>query len=80
VPRLLGFERAVTQSRRVLLVLSPAYLVDETTRFVDLLAQSYGDEVGTWPVIPLLLEPVSLLPRLKMLTRLDATDPNLGAF
>jgi WD40 repeat protein len=75
MPRVLEFERAVTRSRRVLLVLSPAYLVDETTGFVDLLAQSYGDEVGTWPVIPLLLEPVSLPPRLKMLTGIDATDP-----
>src|SRR5678816_3906043 len=31
-------------------------------------------ETGTWPVIPLVLEPVELPPRLAMLTNLDATD------
>jgi energy-coupling factor transporter ATP-binding protein EcfA2 len=74
-PRLAEFERAVTKSRRVVLVLSPAYLSDETAGFVDLLAQTYGLDTATWPVIPLLLEPVALPPRLAMLTALDATDP-----
>jgi hypothetical protein len=74
VPRLAEFERAIRQSRRTLLVLSPAYLSDRTTLFVDLLAQSYGLEMTTWPVIPLILHSVGLPPRLEMLTSLDATD------
>jgi len=76
VPRLLEFERAVKQSARTLLVISPAYLAENFVQFVDLLAQSYGLETATWPVIPLLLEPAELPTRLAMLTLLDATDPD----
>ncbi|HUV90536.1 MAG TPA: TIR domain-containing protein [Anaerolineae bacterium] len=76
VPRLLEFERAVQDSRRTLLVLSPAYLAEGFTQFTDLLAQSYGLESATWPVIPLILRPVELPPRLALLTALDATDPD----
>ncbi|MDH7486283.1 MAG: SUMF1/EgtB/PvdO family nonheme iron enzyme [Anaerolineae bacterium] len=76
VPRLLEFERAVQQSQRTLLVLSPAYLAEGFGQFTDLLAQSYGLETATWPVIPLILHPVQLPPRLAMLTALDASDPD----
>ena len=76
VPRLAEFERAVRSSARILLVLSPAYFSSETASFVDLLAQSYGLETSTWPVIPLRLTPVDLPPRLAMLTALDAIDPD----
>jgi len=74
VPRLLEFERAIRQSQRTLLILSPAYLAEGLSQFTDLLAQSYGLETATWPVIPLVLHPVELPPRLAMLTQLDATD------
>jgi formylglycine-generating enzyme required for sulfatase activity len=76
VPRLLEFERAVQQSRRTLLVLSPAYLAENFAQFTDLLTQHYGLETATWPVIPLILAPdLKLPPRLAMLIALDATDP-----
>jgi hypothetical protein len=75
VPRLLEFEQAIQQSRRILLVLSPAYLADDVNQFTDLLAQSYGLETATWPVIPLVLHPVKLPPRLVALVSIDATDP-----
>jgi photosystem II stability/assembly factor-like uncharacterized protein len=74
VPRLLEFERAVQESQRTLLVLSPAYRAEGFTQFADLLAQSHGLETATWPVIPLILQPVELPPRLAMLQALDATD------
>ena len=74
VPRLVEFERAVKESRRTLLVISPAYLADEVADFTDVLAQSYGLETAVWPVIPLVLEPVELPPRLAMLAGLDASD------
>jgi WD40 repeat protein len=74
-PTLTEFERAVQQSRRTLLVLSPAYLAEDFTRFADLLAEQYGLETETWPVIPLMLEPVELPLRLRALERLDATTP-----
>jgi WD40 repeat protein/energy-coupling factor transporter ATP-binding protein EcfA2 len=74
-PRLTEFERAIQESARTLLVLSPAYLADEFAQFTDLLAQTYGLETATWPVLPLILEPVQLPPRLSALVALDATDP-----
>ncbi|MBI4674841.1 MAG: TIR domain-containing protein [Chloroflexi bacterium] len=74
VPRLLEFERAIKHCPRILLVLSPAYLAEGSTQFLDLLAQSYGLETATWPVIPLILHPLQLPPRLAMLTALDATN------
>ena len=75
-PRIAEFERAVKQSRRTLLILSPAYLVDGSSQFIDLLAQTHGLESSTWPVIPLKLHAATLPPRLGMLTSLDATNPD----
>jgi len=75
VPRLTEFERAVEQSRHTILVLTPAYLSDNYTQFVDLLANTFGLETSSWPVIPLLLQPTLLPTRLAMLTRLDAINP-----
>lgn len=74
-PRLIEFEQAIQHSRRILLVLSPAYLADNISEFVDLLAQSYGAETNSWPVIPLILHPVKLPLRLVMLTTLNAAEP-----
>jgi ABC-type multidrug transport system fused ATPase/permease subunit len=77
-PRLEEFQRAVKQSTRTLLVISQAYLSDSLNQFVDLMAQSYGLEMGAWPVIPLLLETVTLPPRLGILVPLDASTPDLA--
>lgn len=71
-PRIQEFQRAVQQSQRTLLVLSPAYLADSFSQFVNLLGQAYGEETQTWPVIPLVLQPVQLPPRLAMLVQLRA--------
>jgi len=73
--RLLEFERAIEQSDRMLLVLSPAYLADGFNQFIDLLAQYYGFDSATWPVIPLVLQPVKLPLRLNSLIKLNATNP-----
>ena len=75
VPRLIEFERAIQQSTRTLLVLSPAYLIDTFGQFVDVLVNSYGMETATWPVIPLLLQPANIPTRLRQLVMLDATRP-----
>lgn len=74
-PRISEFERAVRSSKRTLLVLSPAYMSEAALQFVDIMVQHFGLESGTWPVIPLLLKPVELPPRLAFLVALDATDP-----
>src|SRR5690349_7802973 len=76
VPRILEFERAVRESTRTLLILSPAYLVDGFSQFADLLAQNYGVEAARWPVIPIILNRSTVVPqRLAMLTSLDASEP-----
>jgi hypothetical protein len=72
-PKLQEFQRAISQSTHILLVISPAYLSDDVSQFVDLLAQSYGQDTQTWPVIPLVLQPTVLPPRLSMLVGLRAT-------
>ena len=72
-PRLQEFERAIQQSTYVLLVVTPAFLADDVSQFVDLLAQSYGSDTQTWPVIPLIQQETELPPRLAMLVGLRAT-------
>lgn len=74
-PKIIEFEDAIQKSDRTLLVISPAYLADDFNQFVDLLTQYHGLETGTWPVIPLILEPTRLPPRLNILVKLDATNP-----
>lgn len=66
-PRLQEFARAVASSRRTLLVLSPAFMADGVAQFVALLAQHYGLDTRTWPVIPLTLQ--TLHERLYKVTR-----------
>lgn len=74
-PRVLAFEQAIIQSKRTLLVLSPEYLIEGHNLFIDLLAEHYGLETGTWPVIPLILKPVEQIPlRLRILKPLEAID------
>jgi WD40 repeat protein len=73
-PRLDEMQRAVRESGYTLLVLSPAYFADGSNAFIDLLAQTYGLETATWPVIPLKLRQVDLPPRLAILQGLDWTD------
>ncbi len=75
VPLLKEYERAVVQSRYVVLVLSPAWTGDRFGEFVDLLATFHGNREGSWPVVPLILQPVELPLRLKHQVEVDATTP-----
>jgi hypothetical protein len=75
-PLLQAFEDAVISSGKVVIVISPAYLADQFAGFSDLLAQHYGTELGTWPVLPLIYKPVEDLHlRIRMLNPIDATRP-----
>jgi WD40 repeat protein/energy-coupling factor transporter ATP-binding protein EcfA2 len=75
VPRIEAFEEAIQKSKRTLLVISPAFLVDDFAGFTRILGVSYGAEIGTWPIIPLIRHSVPKLPlSLKMLTPLIATN------
>ncbi len=75
VPLLQEYERAIVQSRYVVLVLSPAWTGDRFGEFVDLLATFHGNREGSWPVVPLILQPVELPLRLAHLVPVDATTP-----
>lgn len=72
-PRLAEFEEAISSSDYVVLVLSPAYFADDGATIVDLMAQHYGMDTGTWPVIPIVLQQVDVPLRLRVLTPVDAT-------
>ncbi len=75
-PLLQAFEDAVLSSSKVVIVISPAYMADQFAGFSDLMAQQYGTELNTWPVLPLIYKPVEDLPlRLRMLNPIDATRP-----
>jgi hypothetical protein len=74
--RIEEFEKAVRDSERTLLILSNAYLADTENRFVNSLAQHFGFDTSTWPVIPLYLESELKVPtQLRVLVGLDATAP-----
>lgn len=75
VPRLLEFERAIQKSTYILLVITPAFFGEDIGQFVDVLAQSYGNDSQTWPVIPLIQQDTEVPPRLAMLVGLRATTP-----
>src|SRR5512143_3087153 len=73
-PLLQAIEEAIVSSNKVIIVLSPAYAADQLMGFANLLAQHYGAEGGTWPVIPLIYKPVEDMPlRIRMLNPIDAT-------
>src|SRR5690242_5080890 len=49
---------ALRASRRAVLVLSPAYLAERLPAVVALLGAVYGTGATTWPVSPVILQPV----------------------
>jgi WD40 repeat protein len=75
-PRLLALEEAVQRSRRVLLIVSPAYLA-AADPLIDLLARAHGEATRTWPVVPVIRRRAQLPPRLSLLVALDASEPAL---
>ena len=58
VPQDQAFEEAIVSSAKVLLILSEAFNNERSalSRWVALLAQHYGREQGTWPVVPIRLD------------------------
>jgi AAA-like domain/TIR domain len=75
VPRLINIERAVTQSRYILLILTPEWVESEWAEFEGILAQTKGATSRRWPVLPLQLKPCTLPDRIASLTFADFTRP-----
>ncbi len=73
-PVVTEFERAVTDSRYTVLVLSPAYLADEWATFGELLVSHTSVAEQRDRLIPLFLQPCTLPLRVDFRVRLDCTD------
>src|SRR5436190_14986587 len=74
VPEITNIERAVEQSRYVLLILTPAWVGNEWTEFEGILAQTRGLAERRWCVLPLLLEACTVPSRIAALNYADFTD------
>lgn len=75
LPSLVNMENAVTHSRKTLLALTPSWIASQWTEFESLLIQT-SDPVGRGRrILPLLVEPCTLPPRLALFTYLDLTNP-----
>ena len=79
-PSLTEMERAVLQSRKTLLVLTPQYLASEWAEFENILASTLDPAARRRRVIPLLLKPCELPLRIRALTYLDFTKPDETEF
>jgi tetratricopeptide (TPR) repeat protein len=69
-------ERAVVESRKTLLVLTPDYVESEWEEFGNLLVQSLDPASRNQRFIPILKQPCELPLRLQQLIPVDLTDPN----
>lgn len=70
-PLITEIERAVLQSRKTLLVLTPDYLASEWTEFENILVATLDPAARTRRLLPLLLKPAELPLRIRALTYLD---------
>jgi hypothetical protein len=78
VPRIVGGERAICQAKRIVIVLSEAYLDDSMADFESALGQTMSIEEGSYRLLPLKITSIATdrLPvRLGMLETLDLTNP-----
>ncbi len=73
-PSVTEIERAVIESCKTLLVLSPAYISSVWGEFENILAQTLDPAARRRRLLPLCLQTVELPPRLGMLTYLDFRD------
>lgn len=64
-------ERAIEQSRRTLLILTPQYIQEAWSRFDRLLVISYGMEVEQWLAVPVIVVPCEVPSRLRALVTVD---------
>jgi predicted nucleotide-binding protein len=70
-PTLDEIERAIKESHRTLLILTPSYLEDTWRQFDSILVGSYGLDIGKWPAIPVIVRPCDLPKRLSVLVSID---------
>jgi hypothetical protein len=81
VARIVNSERGIRQSKRTIIVLSPAYLADQMANFENVLGQTMGVQEGTHRLLPVQIAPIDegrLPTRLSMLTTLNLIHPRRG--
>ena len=79
VPHVVSIERGIIQSKRILAVLSNAYMADHTADFEAIMAQTKDIQDGTYRLLPVKIAPLQeskLSLRLGMLTMLDLSHPH----
>jgi hypothetical protein len=75
-PWAIELKRAITQSRVILIVLTPDYLSSQWASFENALVWTLDPAARQRRVIPLVLEPCELPLRIRMLTYADFTRPD----
>ncbi len=75
IARVVNIERAVRESKFTVMVLSSAYLKDRMAEFTDIIAQTLGVDEGQYRLLPVLIEPVELPPRLAIYEAVNFTNP-----
>ena len=73
VPSLINMERAVENSRHTLIVLTPAWVESEWTEFESLLVSTTDPAGRRRKLLPVMLKPCKLPPRIALLTYADFT-------
>jgi DNA-binding response OmpR family regulator len=76
-PSLSEMERAVLESKKTLLVLSPEYLKSEWADFETIIAQTLDPAARKRRLIPLMLKPCMPPLRIRALTYIDLNDPEI---
>jgi hypothetical protein len=78
VPRVVSVERGIRQSKRTVVVLSPAYLTDGMAEFENVLGQTMDVQEGTYRLLPVKIAAIEegrLPVRLSMLAAVDLAHP-----
>lgn len=68
-------ERAVEQSHKVIVVLTPDYVTSRMGQLVQWMTHTKGAEERNWPLFPILLKPVNRALLLRSLNIVDLTQP-----
>jgi DNA-binding MarR family transcriptional regulator len=74
--KLVNIERAVEDSRHTLIVLTPAWIVNEWSEFEGLLTSGADPAARRRKLLPLKLKPCKLPPHISLLTCADFTQPH----
>ncbi|GAB4550513.1 MAG: hypothetical protein OHK0023_16510 [Anaerolineae bacterium] len=75
-PDVLNYEEALLGARKTLVILTPEWLESRWADFQTVLLATNDPAAREARLLPILLRPCELPPRLKMLTKLDMTDPD----